>query len=80
MNHKVTLLEEDDYDLNDDVAPEYDFAGIREQAKAEGREYRGHLWTLDSTCAKCVRSFHVGRRSQRGPIAVHPREESSITG
>ncbi len=41
MNHKVTLLEEDDYDLNDDVAPEYDFAGIREQAKAEGREYRG---------------------------------------
>ncbi len=43
MNHKVTLLEDDDYDLNDDVAPEYDFAAIREQAKAEGREYRGQL-------------------------------------
>lgn len=43
MNHNVTLLEDDDYDLNDDVAPEYDFAAIREQAKAEGREYRGQL-------------------------------------
>ncbi len=43
MNHKVTLLDDDDYDLNDDIAPEYDFAALREKAKAEGREYRGQL-------------------------------------
>ncbi len=43
MKHTIHLLEDDDYDLNDDVAPEYDFAAIREQAKAEGREYRGQL-------------------------------------
>lgn len=24
MKHKVTYLEDDDYDLNDDIAPEYD--------------------------------------------------------
>lgn len=25
MKHKVTLLEDNDYDLDDDIAPEYDF-------------------------------------------------------
>ena len=43
MKHTIHLLEDDDYDLNDDVAPEYDLAVIRERAKAEGREYRGQL-------------------------------------
>jgi hypothetical protein len=26
MKHNVTLLEDDDFDLDDDVAPEYDFS------------------------------------------------------
>jgi hypothetical protein len=43
MKCEETLLEDDDYDLNDDVAPEYDFAAIREQAKATGRAYHGQL-------------------------------------
>lgn len=37
------MLDDNDYDLNDDVAPEYDFAALRQRAKAEGREYRGQL-------------------------------------
>lgn len=41
MKHTIHLLEDDDYDLNDDIEPEYDFAALREQAKAAGREYRG---------------------------------------
>lgn len=41
MKHEIRLLEDDDYDLNDDVAPEYDIEAIRAQAKKEGREYRG---------------------------------------
>lgn len=41
MNHTIRLLEDDDYDLNDRGEPEYDFAELRRQAKAEGREYRG---------------------------------------
>jgi hypothetical protein len=28
MSHNITLLEDDDYDLNDDIAPEYDFAKL----------------------------------------------------
>lgn len=41
MNHTIRLLEDDDYDLNDEGEPEYDFAELRRRAKAEGREYRG---------------------------------------
>ncbi len=41
MNHTIRLLEDDDYDLNDDGEPEYDFAELRKRAKAEGREYKG---------------------------------------
>ena len=43
MNEKIILLEDDDYDLNDDVEPEYDFAELAERARIEGREYRGQL-------------------------------------
>ena len=41
MNHTIRLLEDDDYDLNDEGEPEYDFAELRRKAKAEGREYHG---------------------------------------
>jgi hypothetical protein len=43
MKHTIRLLEDDDYDLNDDIAPEYDFAELHRRAKEEGREYRGIL-------------------------------------
>lgn len=41
MNHTIRLLEDDDYDLNDEGESEYDFAELRKRAKSEGREYRG---------------------------------------
>jgi hypothetical protein len=41
MKHEIRLLEDDNYDLDDTVAPEYDIEAIRKQAKLEGREYRG---------------------------------------
>jgi hypothetical protein len=39
MKRKVTLLEDDDYDLNDDIAPEYDLANLRRATEQE-RKYR----------------------------------------
>ena len=33
MNHTIRLLEDDDYDLNDEGEPEYDFAELRRKAK-----------------------------------------------
>jgi len=41
MNKEIRLLEDDDYDLDDDLPAELDIDAIRAQAKAEGREYRG---------------------------------------
>ena len=43
MKHSTHLLEDDDYDLNDDAEPEYDFAELAERARIEGREYQGQL-------------------------------------
>lgn len=37
MKHKVTLLEDDNYDLEDDIAPEYDFAAMRRDTERERR-------------------------------------------
>ena len=40
MNEKITLLEDDDYDLNDDIEPETDFNRwqlVRRGKKAEPR-------------------------------------------
>ena len=39
MNHKVTLLQDDDYDLDDDIAPEYDLAKLPRATEQE-RKYR----------------------------------------
>lgn len=43
MKDSIHLLEDDNYDLEDDVALEYDFAELQERAQIEGREYRGQL-------------------------------------
>jgi hypothetical protein len=43
MKHSIHLLEDDNYDLDDDIVPEYDFAELQERAQSEGREYRGQL-------------------------------------
>ncbi|HEX4948891.1 MAG TPA: hypothetical protein VFZ34_19595 [Blastocatellia bacterium] len=39
MNRKITLLEDDDYDLNDDIAPEYNFAKLPRASEQE-RKFR----------------------------------------
>lgn len=43
MKQEIRILEDDDYDLNDDIAPEYDIPAMRARAKAEGREYSGQF-------------------------------------
>jgi hypothetical protein len=44
MKTEIKILEDDGYDLNDDIAPEYDLDELRRRAKEEGREYRGIFW------------------------------------
>ncbi|MFN7929331.1 MAG: hypothetical protein U0Y68_15570 [Blastocatellia bacterium] len=44
MNRKITLLDDDDYDLNDDVEPETDFN--RWQVVRRGKKTEAHTVTL----------------------------------
>lgn len=37
MKHSVTLLEDDDYDLDDDIAPEYDLSKLPRAIEQEQR-------------------------------------------
>ena len=41
MKDKIRNLDDNEDDLNDDIAPEYDLKELRRRAKEEGREYRG---------------------------------------
>lgn len=43
MKEEIRLLEDDDYDLNDDLPAELDIEAIRAEAKRQGREYRGRF-------------------------------------
>ncbi len=39
MKHEVVILEDDNYDLNDDIAPEYDFS---QRDRERERRFRGY--------------------------------------
>lgn len=43
MNREIRLLEDDDYDLDDDLPAEMDIDAIRAEAKRQGREYKGQF-------------------------------------
>ena len=49
MKHSVTLLEDDDYDLNDDIASDYDLSKLPRAIEQERRfraQARAHLIRL----------------------------------
>ncbi|HQR34163.1 MAG TPA: hypothetical protein PLK30_15605 [Blastocatellia bacterium] len=43
MKREIRLLEDDEYDLNDELPAELDIDAIRAEAKRQGREYRGRF-------------------------------------
>ena len=43
MEHPIHLLEGDECDLEDDIAPAFDFAQLRRKAAEQEREYHGLL-------------------------------------
>ena len=55
MKHRVTLLEDDDYDLDDDIAPEFDLESMKRATEQE-RKYRaqasGYLVRIAPDVAK----------------------------
>lgn len=51
MPHNYQILDDDDFDPQDDLRPEYDFAALRAADRAQGREYRRHFVRLDPDVA-----------------------------
>ncbi len=43
MKKEIRLLEDDDYDLDDELPAELDIDAIRKETKRQGREYRGRF-------------------------------------
>lgn len=43
MKEEIRLLEDDDYDLNDELPAELDIDAVRAEAKRLGREYQGRF-------------------------------------
>ncbi len=43
MKEEIRLLDDDDYDLNDELPAELDIDAIRAEAKRQRREYRGRF-------------------------------------
>ncbi len=43
MKKEIRLLEDDDYDLDDELPAELDIDAIRTETKRQGREYRGRF-------------------------------------
>lgn len=43
MKKEIRILDDDDYDLNDELPAELDIDAIRAEAKRQGREYRGQF-------------------------------------
>ena len=59
MNPNVTLLEDDDYDLDDDIAPEYDLSKMRRATEQEQRFRAQATRRLISLAPDVSEAFHT---------------------
>ncbi len=51
MPHTYQIIDDDDFDPQDDLRPEYDFAALRAADSAQGRAYRRQFVRLDPDLA-----------------------------
>ena len=51
MPHTYQIIDDDDFDPQDDLRPEYDFAALRETDRARGIEYRRSFVRLEPDVA-----------------------------
>ncbi len=51
MPHTYQIIDDDDFDPQDDLRPEYDFAELRAADRAQGRAYRRQFVRLDPDLA-----------------------------
>ena len=51
MPHTEQIIDDDDFDPEDELRPEYDFAALREADRQQGIEYRGSFVRLEPDVA-----------------------------
>ena len=51
MPHTYQMIDDDDFDPQDDLRPEYDFPALRAADRAQAREYRRMFVRLDPDVA-----------------------------
>jgi hypothetical protein len=76
MQHEVTLLTDNDYDLEDDIAPEYDIAAMREAARQAGYEIRRRFVRLAPDVAAAFPDEESVNQALRELIASRAKQKT----
>ena len=74
MPHNYQILDDDDFDPQDDLRPEYDFAALRAADRAQGREYRRHFVRLDPDVAAAFPDAEAVNAALRKLMTTRDRE------
>lgn len=75
MPHNFQILDDDDFDPEDDLRPEYDFAALREADRARGIEYRRNFVRLEPDVAAAFPDAEAVNLALRELLAIrrdHP--------
>lgn len=74
MPHTYQISDDDDFDPQDDLQPEYDFPALRAADHAQGREYRRLFVRLDPDVAAVFPDAEAVNQALRELMAARDRE------
>jgi hypothetical protein len=77
MKHEVIYLTDDGYDLEDDIAPEYDLSAMRKVAKEAGFDTRARLVRIASDLAAIFPDEEAVNQALRELIAARTQAAQS---
>lgn len=70
MPHNYQILDDDDFDPEDELRPEYDFAAQRETDRARGIEYRRSFVRLEPDVAAAFPDAEAVNMALRELLAI----------
>lgn len=70
MPHTYQIIDDDDFDPQDDLRPEYDFAALREADRQQGIEYRRTFVRLDPDLADAFPDAEAVNMALRELLAI----------
>lgn len=79
MKHEVIILDDDDYDPNDELAPEYDVDALRQAAKEAGFDTRSRIVRIASDVAAFFPDEDAINTALREIIAMKKQQAATQT-